>query len=278
MDIRRWVDGRGGIVHRGELLDIGLSAAALRRAMHAGSVARIRRYWVATPDAPPSLVRAAEATGVLACVSAARHRGWWVPEKLDAGIHVRLAPHGASPHRDVVAHWDRPIVPTAPRSLIESIEDTLNHVVRCLPREDAFVVWEAAARSERLSADTLRRVRWTNRLAHEFAKQVNGLSDSGLETIFVVRLRPWGLPIHQQIVLAGRRVDVLIGARLVVQIDGFAFHSSAADRGRDMAHDRELSLRGFTVLRFTYAQIVHDWPAVERAIARAIAAGAHLAA
>ena len=41
---------------------------------------------------------------------------------------------------------------------------------------------------------------------------------------------------------------------------------------------RELSLRGYTVLRFTYAQVVHDWPAVERAIARAIAAGAHLAA
>jgi hypothetical protein len=31
------------------------------------------------------------------------------------------------------------------------------------------------------------------------------------------------------------------------------------------------------VLRFTYAQVVHDWDFVERTIARAIATGAHLA-
>ncbi|MCR2764070.1 endonuclease domain-containing protein [Microbacterium sp. zg.B48] len=118
-------------------------------------------------------------------------------------------------------------------------------------------------------------MQWTARAARECAAAVTGLSGSALETLFVVRLRPWGIPIRQQIVLAGRRVDVLIGERLVVQIDGFAFHSSAADRGRDVAHDRELVLRGYTVLRFTYAQVIHEWPAVERAVARAVAAGAH---
>ena len=107
---------------------------------------------------------------------------------------------------------------------------------------------------------------------------MTGLSDSGLETIFVVRLEPWGLRLRQQFVIAGRPVDLLIGERLVVQIDGFAFHSTPAQRGRDVAHDAELRLRGYTVLRFTYAQVVHDWPAVERTIARAVAAGAHLAA
>ena len=88
----------------------------------------------------------------------------------------------------------------------------------------------------------------------------------------------WGLPIRQQIHLAGRPVDVLIGERLVVQIDGYAFHSSSAQRTRDVAHDAELRLRGYEVLRFTYAQVIHDWPSVERAISRAIAAGAHRAA
>ena len=107
---------------------------------------------------------------------------------------------------------------------------------------------------------------------------MNGLSDSGLETIFVYRLSGWGLPIRQQIVLAGARVDILIGERLVVQIDGYAFHSSSAQRSRDVAHDAELQLRGYTVLRFTYAQVIYGWPGVERAITRALAAGAHLAA
>lgn len=106
---------------------------------------------------------------------------------------------------------------------------------------------------------------------------MTGLSDSGLETFFVYRLSGWGVPIRQQAVVAGRAVDVLVGERLVIQIDGHAYHSRSADRTRDVAHDAELRLRGYTVLRFTYAQMLHDWPAVARTVSRAIAAGAHLA-
>ena len=116
---------------------------------------------------------------------------------------------------------------------------------------------------------------WNTRAAAQLAGTVSELSDSGLETLFLTRLGPWGLPVRQQVILASRRVDFLIGETLVVQVDGHAHHSRAADRGRDASHDAELRLRGFTVLRFTYAQILHDWPAVERVIARALAAGLH---
>ena len=95
-------------------------------------------------------------------------------------------------------------MPTGPRALIESIEDSLNHIARCLPRETAIAIWESAARAERLSPESLRRVRWTTPAAHECAASITGLSDSGLETLFVHRLRPWGILIRQQIVLAGR--------------------------------------------------------------------------
>ena len=130
-------------------------------------------------------------------------------------------------------------------------------------------------RIEGLSPDALRSIHWTTRAATRLAHEVTGLADSGLESIFLVRLAPWGLDIRQQVVLAGRRVDFLIGDLLVVQVDGHAHHSSPADRGRDVAHDAELRLRGFSVLRFTYAQVLHDWPGVERTIARAVAAGLH---
>jgi len=106
----------------------------------------------------------------------------------------------------------------------------------------------------------------------------HALADSGLETIFISRVRRRGVSIRQQIVIAGHAVDALIGERLVVQIDGYMFHSSAADRGRDVAHDAELVARGYTVLRFTYAQLIHDWPSVDRSIGRALAAGLHRAA
>ncbi|MGC5169101.1 endonuclease domain-containing protein [Microbacterium sp. DT81.1] len=154
----------------------------------------------------------------------------------------------------------------------------LAHIAGCLPRESARVLWESASRKEGLSPDALRRIQWTTVAARECALSVTGLSDSGLETIFVTRLSRWGLRMRQQVVLAGRPVDVLIGDRLVVQVDGFEYHSKPADRRRDLEHDAELMLRGYVVLRFSYAQVLHDWPAVERTIARALAAGAHHAA
>ncbi|MEU1972217.1 DUF559 domain-containing protein [Microbacterium sp. NPDC019599] len=172
-------------------------------------------------------------------------------------------------------HWRVPVAPAPTRQLVDSIENALSHIAGCLTEESALLVWESAVRLERLSVDALRRVAWTSVAARNCAHSVNGLSDSGLETLAVVRLTPWGIPIRQQILIAGHRVDLLIGERLVVQIDGFAHHSTSAQRTRDTAHDAELALRGYTVLRFTYAQVVHDWPAVERVIARAIASGAH---
>ena len=99
-----------------------------------------------------------------------------------------------------------------------------------------------------------------------------------METLVVVPLRRWGLRIRQQVYLAGRPVDVLIGDRLVLQIDGYEHHSSSAQRSADIAHDAELRLRGYTVVRVSYRQVVHEWHAVERMLRRAVAAGLHLAA
>ena len=151
------------------------------------------------------------------------------------------------------------------------------HIAACLVFEEALATWESACRVERLAPEALRSVRWTSVRARELAAEVRGLSDSGLETLLVVRLSGWGVPLVQQATIAGRRVDLLIGERLVVQVDGYAHHSSAAQRARDLEHDAELRLRGYTVLRFGYAQVVHDWPSVERVIGRALAANLHVA-
>ncbi|NUT58055.1 MAG: DUF559 domain-containing protein [Agromyces sp.] len=92
-----------------------------------------------------------------------------------------------------------------------------------------------------------------------------------------LRLRRIGIPVRQQVAILGHLVDGLIGDRLVYQIDGFAHHRTAAQRRQDIAHDRRLALAGFTVLRFDYAQIMFDWPAVELEIRTAMAQRLHLA-
>jgi len=272
VDLNAWVADRGGVVHRSDILDHGVSAAALRSALRSGELRRVRRYWVAVESAPPRLVAAAEATARLACVSAAHQRGWWMPPGVDDRLHLHLHPHAERPSAlGAVCHWTTPIGATHSRRLIESVEDALQHIADCQPRETALVLWEDAARAERLSAETIRRVAWRSPAARDLASVLTGAMDSGLETLFVDRLRPWGMEVRVQVPLAGHDVDAVIDGWTVVQLDGFRFHSSSADRTRDLAHDRELVARGYTVLRFSYSEVVYRWERVEHAITRALA-------
>ncbi len=203
-----------------------------------------------------------------------------MPPDMDLHPHVHMVPGSGSarlpdgwPGR---LHWTIPLSPPG-RGLMATVEDALAHVAGCVPHDAALAVWESAVRVEGLAPEALRRIPWTSRAARDLAGEVVGLSDSGLETLVVLPLRRWGVPVVQQARIAGRFVDLLVGERLVLQIDGFAHHSSSAQRTKDIAHDAELALRGYTVMRLSYAQIVHDWPAVERSIRRALAARLHLA-
>jgi very-short-patch-repair endonuclease len=128
-----------------------------------------------------------------------------------------------------------------------------------------------------VSRDRLQRVDWRSTRAAELAAVASSLSDSGLETTFLDGLRPFGLRIRQQVRLEGHPVDLLVGDRLVIQIDGFAFHSGPGDRRRDIAHDAALVLHGYTVLRFDYFQILFDWDAVLASVLDAVSQGLHRA-
>ncbi|MFJ6653065.1 endonuclease domain-containing protein [Microbacterium sp. NPDC091313] len=278
-DLLTWLRDRGGIVRRQIAVQAGHTPAAIRRWTTAGLVRSIRRTWLALPALDDDRVRAAQAGGRVACVSLARARGWWIPEDADDALHISISPHGRSDGLidfDGVAHWSAPITAADPSFPVESPEDALDHIANCLAPEHAQAVWDSAVKRERLDAAALRRVEWRTPAARDCAERATGLADSGLESIFVFRFSSWGVPFRQQVVIAGRPVDTLIGEWLVVQVDGHAFHSSSADRTRDSAHDAELRLRGYTVLRFTYAQVLHDWPAVARTLSRVLATGAHL--
>jgi very-short-patch-repair endonuclease len=66
-------------------------------------------------------------------------------------------------------------------------------------------------------------------------------------------------------------VDFLWRAeRLIVEVDGFQFHSSRLAFERDRARDAELGSRGFRVIRVTWRQLVDRPEAVMRRIRRAL--------
>lgn len=267
---------RGTAVHREQLRGEGYSAEHLRAAVRSGAVELFRRAWFVGRDAAHDLREAARWGGRVSCTTFARRRGWWIPEGVGEELHLHFPPGSTGPRApwDGIAHWAQPIAPLG-RSLVATIEDALAHIAVCLPPDEALVLWESAAGVERLAPEALRAIRWPSRAATALAAEVTGLADSGLEVLVCRPLRRLRVRVRQQVYVAGRPVDVLVGEWLVIQIDGWTHHSSSTQRSKDIAHDAELRLRGYTVLRFSYAQVVHDAAGVERAIRRALAAGLH---
>ena len=110
--------------------------------------------------------------------------------------------------------------------------------------------------------------------ARKLLEACTPFSDSGLESIVFRRLRWLKTPLRQQAHMLCKRVDLLIGRKLVVQMDG-ATHTGA-QRDSDIRHDAELHQRGYTVVRVSYHQVMHQWEATEGLILQAIARGLHL--
>ncbi|MFV0319032.1 DUF559 domain-containing protein [Microbacterium sp.] len=264
----------GGVARASSLQRAGHSRHYIAEAVRHGELVRVRRDWVAAPGADAELVAAARYGVVITCVSAARRAGLWVLGEDTRHVAVRKGSGGGWPAQ-LHVHWAAPLVPRAPDELVDRIENTLALVAGCQPFEEALAVWDSAIRQGAVSRETLERLTLSG-AARDLLDEVSPFADSGLETFFRTRLRWLRVRILSQIWLHGHRVDFLIGDRLVVQIDGG--HHVGAQRAADIAHDAELVLRGYTVLRYTYAQIVDDWPAVQDAIQQAVAQGLHRAA
>ncbi|MDW4572364.1 DUF559 domain-containing protein [Microbacterium sp. M3] len=267
------VRARGGVARASTLQRDGHSRHYVRRALERGSLVRVARDWVAVSDADADVVAAARGGVLLTCVTAARRLGLWV--LAEDRPHVAVSPHarGGRP-ATMTVHWAEPLVPRHPDALVDPIENVLSLVAGCQPREAALAIWESALRKDLVDRDELARLP-LGPAARALRDQAQSFADSGLETIFADRLRWLGVRILAQVWILGRPVDHLIGDRLVVQIDGG--HHVGAQRESDIAHDALLRLRGYTVFRFGYHQLLSDWPFVQSVIMQAVAQGLHRA-
>lgn len=282
MSITERVRKAGGVVRARTLREIGVSSRELTEAVASGVLLRPRRGWLAVPDADGDLIRAARAGVVLTCVTQARRLGLWVlsgPDVPHVGAppssgRVRIARDSETGRPAAVVHWAAPAVPRHPASLVDPLENVLILIAGCRPFEEALAVWDSALNKGLVELSALRRLALPRR-AREIAHAASPHHDSGLETLVRRRLRWLGLRIVSQAWIAGHRVDLLLGERLVLQIDGGSH--VGAQRDSDNAHDARLMLLGYHVIRVGYRQVVDDWPAVQDLVMRAVAQGLHLA-
>jgi very-short-patch-repair endonuclease len=136
-------------------------------------------------------------------------------------------------------------------------------VLRCLPALEAVVVVDSAVRQGKARVSGLRsRLRGPGSVeARRVLGLVDGSSGSLIETIMRLALRQAGLTVRCQVGIDGvGRVDMVIDGWLVIEVDGFAYHSERAQYRLDRARANALAVRGYVLLRFTYEDVMHRLP------------------
>ncbi|WP_241095392.1 MULTISPECIES: DUF559 domain-containing protein [unclassified Leucobacter] len=265
-EIRKW----SGVVPSRALIEAGFSYRALNRMCLSGELHRVRQGWLAAPGADAELLIAAQSGGVLTCVTQAKRLGLWVTH-VGPQTHIGLSAGARTPRDDSLClHWNAPIMQRDRRQLEDNLVNVLATVALCQPTEDAHAIWESALRAGQIELAELRRLPFTGR-AKALVKDVFPHLDSGLESLVLRRMRRFRIRIKPQSWVLGHYVDFLIGDRLILQIDGGTH--VGPQRASDIAHDAQLLLNGYHVIRVGYDQVVHHWPEVQDLILRAIAQG-----
>lgn len=267
------VNRLGGVSRTSTLRASGVSRYTIHEAIAGGSLISVRQGWVALPGADAELQDAARLGVVLTCVTQARRLGLWVHSD-DSRRHFGATPGSAGnkPEHDRI-HWAKPLIPRHPDALVDPIENVLALIADCEPTERALATWDSAMNKGLITRTALEQLPMKT-VARALLAASWPFADSGLETYFRPRLAWLRVAMYFQIWIAGHRVDVLLGDRLVLQIDG-ATHVGA-QRSEDIRHDAELKLMGYHVIRVGYRQVMDQWHVVQDLIMRAVAQGLHL--
>lgn len=277
----------GGAVSNRALLGAGFERGTLIRALRDDRLVLVRRGWYARADAPPEVIRAVRVGGALTGASVARLHGLWLLG--DPALHVRVPPTASrlrSPDvpgerldhtRDgVCVHFRCGTAMLGDVGARDGLTRSIAEMFRCAGTVPAMVALESALNRGMLTmhaTDHLRSVlpSWARRPL----ELVTPDSDSGLETIARLLLHRVRVRVRTQVWVEGvRRVDLLVGDRLVLELDGRAFHSGD-DFERDRRQDIELHLRGYLVVRLSYRMVTTEWDRTHRAVLELIARGLH---
>jgi len=286
-----------GLVTARQLRAAGLSPSAVARAVDQGLITRVHRrvyavaampawsgYVVTDEGSAPQYVAHVRAAllsigpgAVAQRRTAAALYGWPMLVEPARTIEVAVA-HGSRRTRlPKVRVVERRHLPTydvvaVPAFAAVPVTAPLRTVLDCcttLPLLEAVVICDSALRSRRVTVGELTRaaralpgVRAAARM-RRVLELCDPESGSVLESVLRVRMVLDGISgFGTQVTVRDRRgrhvvrVDFCFAeARLVVEADGEKWHQ---DVPRDRARDNGLAQAGWRVLRYTWAEIVHD--------------------
>lgn len=263
-----------GVATYSQLRATGLRRSQIDQLVSAGRLNRVRRGWYALPAADPEVVRAVRAGGSLSCVSALRRYGVWVPAS--DRLHVRMSEH----HRSSIATADFRVCGAGrdtPTEAVDPLQIALLTAIPCLDDEGIVVVLDSLRNLRLFSLHELEVLlaAHSGRVRRLLAMTVAN-SESGTETMVRFRLRRKRIKVRCQVLVPGvGRVDLLVGDRLVLEVDSREHHTGQSGYTRDRERDRKLVRLGYVVVRLTYAQVVYGWDEVWPDLLAVIRANGH---
>lgn len=263
-----------GVVTRKQLLEIGLSPAAIKRRLTGGWLHPVHRGVYRVGHTAP-LPYAREAAAILACGERAvgSHQCaaflWALAPAAPAAVDVtvpttgRRKRHGIRIHRSSLSWAEvttcRGLPVTTPARTLADLSRSPSTALLERAVEDARRRRLVTRKSLLAAATRAPRLRVLLDAGPAFTR-------SGAERRMVALVRKSGLPAADyNVPVLGHEVDVLWRqAGLVVEVDSWEFHSGRAAFERDRARDAELHAAGFRVIRITARQL-RDEP--ERVVA-----------
>jgi hypothetical protein len=281
---------QGGAVSRDQLIALGLGGAAIDHRVRSGKLHLVFRGVYAVGH---RMLRregawwaAVLAGGEGTLLSHANGAAAWDLRPDPAGrIHITVPDRRRVRHPGLIAHRPRTLTPderrtcggipiTSPARTLLDIAGTrigTHALAAALDRADFLRLLDFAELRGLIERHPTRR--GSPALASLLSGYTAGamVTRSELEERFLALCRRFGLPRPEvNALVEGREVDfVWPRARLIVEVDGYAFHRSptafATDRERDVA----LVLAGYRVLRFTWEQVTQRPSYVARSVRRA---------
>ena len=276
--------GQCGVITSDQLLDAGLTRHAVAHRVRVGWLRRLHRgVFVVGPVSAPFAreMAAVLASGTGAAVGVRSAAGLWELRPLpDAGVDVVLTRRGVRSSNGIRVHTaaDLPATDVTTRHgipITTPLRTLLDLAAVATAGELERAVQEAQVRGL-VTADQLRRraagVRGAPAIRAALALEP-ALTRSEAERRLLALIRAAELPQPRTNVRVGpHEVDaVWTPERVVVEIDGYAYHGTRAAFERDRRRDADLAARRYTVLRFTWRELTRRPEAVVARIAAVLA-------
>ena len=252
------VNQLGGAARTRDLLAAGCTEREIAAVLKSGAVGRPLRGVVVAHGGPGDVALAVCLGAGLTCISALKSAG--IPLPLAVANQVHLAVHRSfslrgRPSRGARLHYqaERPGTGQA-----VSIAAALDAAGECLDEVWHLIAVDAALNAGLITLGDVMGFTRSNKARRDFlVRYSDGRSQAPGETIVRLRLVQAGFKVRPQAHIEGAgAVDLEVDSTLLIQVDGYEFHSDRPSFRRDRQKGRAIIKAGRPLLSYAASEVL----------------------